>query len=270
MSFELERAFGRHSRPGLRAGESRRASNGEAGGTLGWPVMQPLSGLCGSAGGACIPNPTVLRWDDIAASQSHLSHHRQQSGQLSRQADHRGQHGFHPGYYHLQKRRGNARGECGGAGRWTAAAIRCISTRSASSPARYFNGNHGNPVTGYDDANGNPLTMWGSNEPHMQGFFDLSGMPLPPGVTTANYQVTFEAVNPLYILTDSVGPYLDGSPEPSGTLAPISVSVPVGGQRADAHRECRRTRRWAARTTPSEARLRRACWPASGDVERAA
>ena len=57
----------------------------------------------------------------------------------------------------------------------------------------------------------------------MQGFFDLSGIPLPPGVTTANYEVTFEAVNPNYILTNSVGPYLDGSPQPSGTLSAISV-----------------------------------------------
>jgi hypothetical protein len=57
----------------------------------------------------------------------------------------------------------------------------------------------------------------------MRGFFDLSGMPLPPGVTTADYLVTFEAVNPGYMLTSSVGPYLDGSPEPSGTLSAISV-----------------------------------------------
>jgi hypothetical protein len=28
----------------------------------------------------------------------------------------------------------------------------------------YFNGNHGNPVTGWTDSNGNLLTMWGSNE----------------------------------------------------------------------------------------------------------
>ena len=87
----------------------------------------------------------------------------------------------------------------------------------------YFNGNHGNPVTGFTDANGNPLTMWGSNDPAMQGYFDLSGIPLPPGVTTANYQVTFEAINPLYILTASVGPYLDGQVAPSGTLHAISV-----------------------------------------------
>ena len=71
----------------------------------------------------------------------------------------------------------------------------------------YFSGNHGNPVTGFTDANGNLLTMWGSNDAALQGYFDLSGIPLPPGMTTANYQVTFEAINPLYILTNSVGPY---------------------------------------------------------------
>ena len=87
----------------------------------------------------------------------------------------------------------------------------------------YFNGNHGNPVTGWDDANGNPLTMWGSNDPTLQGSFDLSGIPLPPGVNTANYQVTFEPINPLYILTDSVGPYAQGQVNPSGTLNAISV-----------------------------------------------
>ena len=60
--------------------------------------------------------------------------------------------------------------------------------------------------------------MWGSNDAALQGYFDLSDMPLPPGMTTANYQVTFEAINPLYMLSESVGPYVDGSPTPSGTL----------------------------------------------------
>ncbi len=57
----------------------------------------------------------------------------------------------------------------------------------------------------------------------MQGSFDLSGIPLPPGVTTANYQVTFEAIDPLYILEDSVGPYTQGQVAPSGTLNAISL-----------------------------------------------
>ena len=82
----------------------------------------------------------------------------------------------------------------------------------------YFSGNHGNPVTGWTDSNGNPLAKWGSNDPTLQGYFDLSDIPLPPGMTTANYQVTFEPINPLYMLTESVGPYVDGSPAPSGTM----------------------------------------------------
>jgi hypothetical protein len=100
---------------------------------------------------------------------------------------------------------------------------------ASSVSGSYFNGNHGNPVTGTNDINGNPLIMWGSNIAAQQGFFDLSGMPLPPGVTTVNYQVTFETVSPAYILTSSVGPYLEGSPQPSGTLSPITVSSMTAG-----------------------------------------
>jgi hypothetical protein len=49
-------------------------------------------------------------------------------------------------------------------------------------------------------------------------------------MTTASYQVTFETVSPMYIYAEAVGPYLDGSPEPSGTLAAISVpSLSAGG-----------------------------------------
>ena len=95
--------------------------------------------------------------------------------------------------------------------------------------AAYFNGNHGNPVTGWTDANGNLLTRWGSNDSSLQGYFDLSFMPLPPGMTTANYQVTFEAINPLYMLTESVGPYEAGSPAPSGTMPTISVPGMAAG-----------------------------------------
>src|ERR1035441_2432385 len=63
----------------------------------------------------------------------------------------------------------------------------------------------------------------GANDPALQGYFDLSGIPLPPGMTTANYQVTFESVNPLYILTNAVGPYAEGQVAPSGTLQSINV-----------------------------------------------
>jgi hypothetical protein len=90
-----------------------------------------------------------------------------------------------------------------------------------------FSGNHGNPVTGFSATNADstttPYSQWGSTDPALQGAFDLSGIPLPPGIASANYQLTFESINPLYILTESVGPYAAGQVSPSGTLAPLSV-----------------------------------------------
>ena len=65
--------------------------------------------------------------------------------------------------------------------------------------------------------------MWGSSDAALQGFFDLSGIPLPPNITSADYQVSFEPVNSLYILAESVGPYVSGSPVPSGTMPVLSV-----------------------------------------------
>jgi len=222
MSFELERAFGRILGLDYAQVNPGAQTNGEVGGTLGWPVMQPESGLCGSTGGACIPNPTMLRWDDIAAlnriypiTASNLASFPGKEITAANTVSIQGTISFRSGAgmqgVNVVARPLDANGN----------PLYQYSVSFVS--GSFFNGNHGNPVTGWTDANGNLLTMWGSNEAAMQGFFDLSGMPLPPGATTANYQVTFEAVNPGYILTNSVGPYLDGSPEPSGTLSAISV-----------------------------------------------
>jgi hypothetical protein len=222
MSFELERAFGRILGLDYAQVNPGALTNGEVGGTLGWPVMQPESGLCGSTGGACIPNPTVLRWDDIAAlnriypiTASNLAGFPGKEITAANTVSIQGTISFRSGAgmqgVNVVARPLDANGNP--LYQYT------VSFVSGSS----FNGNHGNPVTGWTDANGNLLTMWGSNEAAMQGFFDLSGMRLSPGAATANYQVTFEAVNPGYILTNSVGPYLDGSPEPSGRLSALSV-----------------------------------------------
>ena len=51
-----------------------------------------------------------------------------------------------------------------------------------------------------------------------EGWYDLSGIPLPPGVAQADYQLTFEAINPLYTGIESVGPYSLGQITPSGTM----------------------------------------------------
>jgi hypothetical protein len=222
MSFELERAFGRILGLDYSQINPNAIANGEANGTLGWPVMQPISGLCGATGGVCIPNPAVLRWDDIAAlnriypiTASNLANFPGKKITAANTVSIRGMIRFRTGAgmqgVNVVARPLDAKGNP--LYQYTASFV----------SGSYFNGNHGNPVTGWDDPNKNSLTMWGSNEESMQGYFDLSDMPLPPGVTKASYKVTFEAVNPLYTLANSVGPYLDGSPNPSGILPPISV-----------------------------------------------
>jgi hypothetical protein len=88
-----------------------------------------------------------------------------------------------------------------------------------------FTGNAGNSITGFDDDLGNPLAEWGSPETSVEGFFDLSGLPLPSG-STAQYQLSVEAVDPNW--SAGVGPYSNNQVAPSGIFAPIVVSVSAG------------------------------------------
>ena len=222
MSYELERAFGRILGLDYSQVNPGALTNGETGGTLGWPVMQPLSGVCGPSGGACIPDPNVLRSDDIAAlnriypiTAANLAAFPGKKLTAANTISIQGTVSFRSGYgmqgVNVVARPLDANGNP--LYQYTVTAVTGV----------LFNGNHGNPVTGWDDTNGNPLTMWGSSDASLQGSFDLSGIPLPPGITTANYQVTFEAIDSLYILTGSVGPYIQGQVAPSGTLNAISL-----------------------------------------------
>jgi len=228
MSYELERAFGRVLGLDYAQVNPAAVTDEIPGGTAGWPVMQPLSGVCSQSGGECIPDPTVLRYDDIAAlsriypvTAQNLSGFPSKELTAANTVSIQGTISFRSGVgmqgVNVVARPLDANGNP--LYQYTVSFV----------SGGYFNGNHGNSVTGFTDANGNLLSMWGSNDPALQGYFDLSDMPLPPGMTTANYQVTFEAINPLYILTDSVGPYLDGQVALSGTLPPISVPAMAAG-----------------------------------------
>ncbi|MGB6859289.1 MAG: IPT/TIG domain-containing protein [Terracidiphilus sp.] len=228
MSWELERAFGRILGLGDAQVNPQALTDDETGGTLGWPVMEPMSGACGASGGACIPNPAVLRSDDIAAvnriypiTAASLANFPGKQLTAAKTISIQGTVSFRTGYgmqgVNVVARPLDANGNP--LYQYTVTAV----------TGALFNGNHGNPVTGWNDANGNPLTNWGSNDLSLEGFFDLSGIPLPPGVTTANYQVTFEAINPLYILENSVGPYNQGQVALSGTLNAISLANLTAG-----------------------------------------
>lgn len=88
-----------------------------------------------------------------------------------------------------------------------------------------YHGNAGNIVSGYTDSSGSQFDRYGSDDPALQGYFDLAGLPMPGGVP-ANYQLTVEAVDPLW---SDAGPY--GSPfqvTPSGAAMPILGSVSPG------------------------------------------
>jgi hypothetical protein len=228
MTFELERAFGRILGLDYAQVNPGAATNGESNGMLGWPVMQPVSGACGSTGGACIPNPTVLRSDDIAAlnrlypiTAANLASFPGKELTAANTISIQGTVSFSTGYgmqgVNVVARPLDTDGNP--LYQYTVTAVTGV----------FYRGNHGNPVTGWNDANGYPLANWGAIDPALQGTFDLSGIPLPPGVTSANYQVTFEAIDPLYILENSVGPYYQGQPAPSGTLNSVTLSNLAAG-----------------------------------------
>jgi hypothetical protein len=88
-----------------------------------------------------------------------------------------------------------------------------------------FGGNAGNPITGLDDALGNPFSEWGSNNQTVEGFYDLAGL-APPNNSSTQYQLSVEGLNPSW--SSGVGPYSPGPVAPSGSPDPITVTVTVG------------------------------------------
>jgi len=88
-----------------------------------------------------------------------------------------------------------------------------------------FTGNAGNPITGFDDALGDPLAQWGSISSSVEGFFDLAGLQ-PPNGNSAQYQLSVEPVDPKW--SADVGPYSPGPVAPSGWGEPVLVTVAPG------------------------------------------
>jgi hypothetical protein len=228
MSYELERAFGQVLGLGYAQVNPGASTSINVDLKLGWPVMNPTSGVCGGAGGICIPDPGILRYDDMAAlnriypiTADNLSSFPGKQITAANTVSICGTINFRSGIgmqgVNVVARPLDANGD---------PLYQYTVTFVSGS---YFNGKHGNPVMGWTDANQELLTKWGSSDPAMQGYFDLGGIPLPPGVTTADYQLTFEPIDPLYMLSESVGPYVDGTPAPSGTMPVISVPAMAAG-----------------------------------------
>jgi hypothetical protein len=98
---------------------------------------------------------------------------------------------------------------------------------AASVSGFLFAGNVGTTVTGFNDSTGQPVNRYGSNVSTLEGFFDLAGLQIPNGGSSAQYQLTVEPVDPFWSAT--VGPYQPWQVTPSGSMQPIIVSVTLGG-----------------------------------------
>jgi hypothetical protein len=91
-----------------------------------------------------------------------------------------------------------------------------------------FCGNAGNLIDGYVDGFGLPYDRWGSNDPSLEGFYDLGRLAIPAGKSGAEYQLSAEALDPNWSM--GVGPYASTQVAPSGSFAPVVVTVANGSE----------------------------------------
>jgi hypothetical protein len=98
---------------------------------------------------------------------------------------------------------------------------------AASVSGFLFAGDVGTTVTGFNDSTGQPFNRYGSNDPTLEGFFDLAGLQIPNGRSSAQYQLTVEAVDPFW--SETVGPYQPWQVLPSGSAQAVVVNVTLGG-----------------------------------------
>lgn len=225
LQYQMVRAFGRIL--GLdwsQANESMFVGDQiTADGLAGWPIMHPVEYVCSFTGIPCTQNGTTLRYDDIAAvnriypvtsanASSFPGKKLTASATISVQ-----------GTVHFKSGQGM---------QGVNAVLRPLKQGTSTPDIRYtvtavsgslFQGNAANPINGPNDSQGNPLDRYGSDDTSLEGWFDLSGVPLPVGTTIADYQLTFEALNPLYAAGYSVGPYTQGQVSPSGTMPVIDL-----------------------------------------------
>ncbi|HEX6823091.1 MAG TPA: Ig-like domain-containing protein [Candidatus Sulfotelmatobacter sp.] len=178
----------------------------------------------------CYPHPTTISMDDIAAiSRLYPVTAQNQAAFPGKQIFSAGTARIHGSVWFTDThgQRSQPMQGVNVVARWIDPATGQPSRRYAASSVSgfLFTGNQGNPITGTEDAMGEPLSRWGSHEPELEGEFDLSGLQLPNGVNT-QYQLSVEALDPQW--SYGVGPYSPDSVSPSGSFLPITITVSPG------------------------------------------
>jgi hypothetical protein len=97
---------------------------------------------------------------------------------------------------------------------------------AASVSGFLFRGNAGNSATGFSDSTGQAWDRFGSNDLSVEGFFDLAGLEIPNGASSAQYLLTVESLDPTW--SQNVGPYGPLQVLPSGTFPPLIVTASKG------------------------------------------
>lgn len=98
---------------------------------------------------------------------------------------------------------------------------------SASVSGFLFRGYAGNPVNGEEDGRGQRFDRYGSDDPAVEGWFDIAGLEIPDGAPSAQFELSVEALDPFW--SQGLGPYGPWQVQPSGAAQPMVVTVDKGG-----------------------------------------
>lgn len=187
----------------------------------GFPLMHPRGVQCSGVLDTCLPNADQLRMDDRAAIAYLYPAGNATTARIQGRiyfADERGLAGQPMQGVNVVARRIDP-----------VSGLPSHTFVAASVSGFRFRGHHGNPITGFQTPQGEPYAKFGAADPSLQGFYDLSGLEIPAESASASYQISLEALNPLYQGASGVGPYRYGVVAPSGTMAPVVVVNLVAG-----------------------------------------
>lgn len=231
LQYQLVRAFGQVLGLDWSQTNEEMFANSEptAEGLQGWPIMHAIERLCSASGESCIPNGTTLRPDDIATLNrlypvTTANIHSFSNKELTA-----------PNTLSVT---GTLTFRNGQGMQGVNVVLRPMFPGTTVPDVRYtvtavsgvlFRGNAGNMISGTTDASGNALDRFGSGDTTLEGYFDLSGVPIPPDETVDTWQLSFESIDPLDTGSESVGPYTTGQVAPSGTMPTIMLPGLTGG-----------------------------------------
>ena len=183
----------------------------------GFPVMHFMDLVSCVPISVCYPNAAVPKMDDVTAlARLYTAANPQPSGRVW-------------GNVYFADSSGNATQEMQGVN-----VVARLIDNSGQPSRQYvvssvsgfkFVGNAGNIILGYVDANGLRFDRFGSSDISLEGFFDLGQLTIPSG-QYALYQLSVEAIDPNW--SWGVEPYAPSQVLPSGSFAPVTVTVASG------------------------------------------